>query len=273
MMNELNVALFCDHHYQESEAIPGKENEQVETPSNLGCKILIADEHPLFRQAISSVIASGFECSEIIETSGLDNVLEITRKNKGLNLILLDLDMPGMHGLDGLIRLRNEAPTIPVVIVSAKDNKQVALQAITYGAVGFITKSFPRDQMTDAIYQIFNGNVYLHQDSNIIRTGKEDGYRQGSFEGGQIYPELLSSLTRRQLLVLERMAKGESNKQIAYKLNIAETTVKAHVSAIFRKLGVHNRVQAILAVGNADISWYLKRNHYSQKSRWSSHGD
>ena len=220
-------------------------------------KILIADDHPLFREAISSVIASGFLGSEIIETNDLDSALELTQQNDDLDLILLDLNMPGMHGLNGLITLRNAAPTIPVVIVSAEEDKQVVLQAITYGAVGFITKSSPRAQMTDAIQQILNGNVYLPSD--IIRTGKETRHRRSRHEDNPISAELLNSLTRRQLLVLERMSKGESNKQVAYNLNIAETTVKAHVSAILRKLGVHNRVQAILSASDVDFSQYLKR--------------
>ncbi|WP_191964441.1 response regulator transcription factor [Marinobacter confluentis] len=220
-------------------------------------KILIADDHPLFREAISSVIASGFVGSEIIETDDLDKALDITRATNDIDLILLDLNMPGMHGLNGLIALRNEAPTIPVVIVSAEEDKQVVLQAITYGAVGFITKSSPRQQMTDAIQQILNGNVYLPSD--IIRTGKMSSQRRSRHEDNPISPELLNSLTRRQLLVLERMSKGEANKQIAYNLNIAETTVKAHVSAILRKLGVHNRVQAILSASDVDFSQYLKR--------------
>lgn len=246
-----------ENRYHGSEAIPDTDNKQVNASMEPAYKILIADDHPLFREAISSVIASGFEGSEIIETADLDSALDITRDNDDLDLILLDLNMPGMHGLNGLISLRNEAPTIPVVIVSAEEDKQVVLQAITYGACGFITKSSPRAQMTEAIQQILNGNVYLPSD--IIRTGKESNSRRSRHEDNPISPELLNSLTRRQLLVLERMSKGESNKQIAYNLNIAETTVKAHVSAILRKLGVHNRVQAILSASDVDFSQYLKR--------------
>ncbi|SNC64212.1 two component transcriptional regulator, LuxR family [Marinobacter sp. es.048] len=269
MLNELEAALSTEnypsencHHasenrYHDSEAIPDTENKQVDPSMEPAYKILIADDHPLFREAISSVIASGFEGSEIIETDDLDSAVDITRENDDLDLILLDLNMPGMHGLNGLITLRNEAPTIPVVIVSAEEDKQVVLQAITYGACGFITKSSPRAQMTEAIQQILNGNVYLPSD--IIRTGKESNTRRSRNEDNPISPELLNSLTRRQLLVLERMSKGESNKQIAYNLNIAETTVKAHVSAILRKLGVHNRVQAILSASDVDFSQYLKR--------------
>ncbi|KQW30343.1 MULTISPECIES: response regulator transcription factor [Pseudomonas] len=219
-------------------------------------KILIADDHPLFREAIHNVISDGFPGSEVMETADLDSALALTAEHDDLDLILLDLNMPGMHGLNGLINLRNEAPTIPVVIVSAEQDKQVVLQAITYGAVGFITKSSPRSQMTDAIEQILNGNVYLPPD--IIRTQKSPLGRRLN-ENPSFPPELLQALTRKQLLVLERMTKGESNKQIAYTLDIAETTVKAHVSAILRKLNVHNRVQAILSAGDIDFGAYLRR--------------
>lgn len=257
MLKELDAALSPENRYYETGARPDTDNKQAETFMEPAYKILIADDHPLFREAISSVIASGFEGSDIIETDDLDSALEIARATDDLDLILLDLNMPGMHGLNGLITLRNEAPSIPVVIVSAEEDKQVVLQAITYGAVGFITKSSPRAQMTEAIQQILNGNVYLPSD--IIRTGKESSQRRSRSDDNLISPELLNSLTRRQLLVLERMSKGESNKQIAYNLNIAETTVKAHVSAILRKLGVHNRVQAILSASDVDFSQYLKR--------------
>ena len=219
-------------------------------------KILIADDHPLFREAIHNVISDGFPGSEVMETADLDSALALTQTHDDLDLILLDLNMPGMHGLNGLINLRNEAPTIPVVIVSAEQDKQIVLQAITYGAVGFITKSSPRAQMTDAIEQILNGNVYLPPD--IIRTQKSSSQRRMN-DTPSFPPELLQALTRKQLLVLERMTKGESNKQIAYTLEIAETTVKAHVSAILRKRNVHKRVQAILSAGDIDFGSYLRR--------------
>jgi DNA-binding NarL/FixJ family response regulator len=220
-------------------------------------KILIADDHPLFREAIINVIENSFEGCKTLETEDLESALALAQNEEDLDLILLDLNMPGMNGLNGLITLRNDLPTVPVVIVSAEEDKQIVLQAITYGAVGFITKSSPREQMTEALKQILAGNVYLPSD--IIRASQPDNRRMHRKDDNQIPPELLSSLTRRQLLVLERMSKGESNKQIAYHLNIAETTVKAHVSAILRKLGVHNRIQAVLCAGNIDFNEYLKR--------------
>jgi DNA-binding NarL/FixJ family response regulator len=163
-------------------------------------KILIADDHPLFREAIHNVISDGFPGSDVMETADLDSALALTQEHDDLDLILLDLNMPGMHGLNGLINL-------------------------------------PPD---------------------IIRTQKNPNQRRMNDAPG-FAPELLQALTRKQLLVLERMTKGESNKQIAYTLEIAETTVKAHVSAILRKLNVHNRVQAILSAGDIDFGSYLRR--------------
>lgn len=219
-------------------------------------RILIADDHPLFREAISSVIAATFNGCETLETESLDEVLAYAAREADLDLILLDLNMPGMQGLNGLIALRNSYPTIPVVIVSAEEDKKIVLQALTCGAVGFITKSSPRTEMAQALQQIMAGNAYLPSD--VIR-GQTCSTAQQPATDEQIDPAVLDSLTRKQLLVLERMAKGESNKQIAWNLNIAETTVKAHVSAVLRKLGVHNRIQAVLSAGQVDFGHYIKR--------------
>src|SRR5690554_6755137 len=221
MLNQASTVFADETSYHNPETTSATDDQRASTLMEPTYKILIADDHPLFREAISNVIVSGVEGSEVLQTDDLDSALSVTRENDDLDLILLDLNMPGMNGLNGLMTLRNEAPTIPVVIVSAEEDKQVVLQAITYGAVGFITKSSPRAQMTEAIQQILNGNVYLPSD--IIRTSKESSHRRTRSDENLISPELLNSLTRRQLLVLERMAKGESNKQIAYNLNIAET--------------------------------------------------
>lgn len=221
-------------------------------------KILIADDHPLFREAITSVIKARFEGCETFEADDLEEAKEIVEQQDDLDLILLDLNMPGMCGLSGLVSLRNDSPTIPVVIISAEDDKQIILQTITCGAVGFITKSSPREMMGEALEQILGGNVYLPSD--IIRTNSSQSSRErNQNEHAAISGDLLSSLTRRQLMVLECMAKGDANKQIAYNLHISETTVKSHVSSILRKLNVHNRIQAVLGVGNIDFSQYLRR--------------
>ena len=209
-------------------------------------KLLIADDHPLFREAIGRVIQDGFAGAEILETEDLETTLALAGEHEDLDLVLLDLNMPGMNGLAGLIELRNAMPTIPVVIISAEEDKQVILQAVTYGAMGFITKSSPRDKMTRPIEQTLDG---------IMR---ETAKTRRSHQESSISAHQLDTLTRKQLQVLEHMTRGESNKMIAYHLNIAETPVKAHVSAILRKLGVSSRVQAILAASDIDFSRFTR---------------
>ena len=222
-------------------------------------QVLIADDHPLFREAIARVIDDGFPGSTLLEASDLDTALAMADRHDDLDLVLLDLNMPGMQGLGGLVRLRNLFPTLPAVIVSAEEEKRVILQTITYGAVGFITKSTPRKQMIQALEQVLAGSIYLPAD--IIRAGS--GAVAGDDSAApQRQPadlnDVLATLTRKQLQVFARMSRGESNKVIAYQLNIAESTVKAHVSAILRKLGATNRVQAILSAGDIDFAAYLR---------------
>ena len=219
-------------------------------------RILVADDHPMIREAITSAITSSFDGATVAETEDLHGALSYAEDNPDTDLILLDLNMPGMDGLNGIVTLRTNHPDIPVVILSAEEEKNVVLKAVTYGAVGFITKSMSRDKITEAISQILDGQIYLPPD--IIRKGGEKGGR-GSEPSSRIDPELFSTFTRRQLLVFEHMAKGQSNKQIGYELNIAETTVKAHVSAILRKLKVHSRLKAILCARDINFDQYLRR--------------
>ena len=220
-------------------------------------QVLIADDHPLFREAIARVIDDGFPGSTLLEASDLDAALAVAGRHDDLDLVLLDLNMPGMQGLGGLVRLRNLFPTLPAVIVSAEEEKRVILQTITYGAVGFITKSTPRKQMIQALEQVLAGSICLPAD--IIRAGSGAGEEStAARREPEDLSDVLATLTRKQLQVFERMSRGDSNKVIAYQLNIAESTVKAHVSAILRKLGATNRVQAILSAGDIDFAAYLR---------------
>ncbi|MBL4713658.1 MAG: response regulator transcription factor [Alcanivorax sp.] len=222
-------------------------------------QVLIADDHPLFREAIARVIDDGFPGSTLLEASDLDTALDLAGRHDDLDLVLLDLNMPGMQGLGGLVRLRNLFPTLPAVIVSAEEEKRVILQTITYGAVGFITKSTPRKQMIQALEQVLAGSIYLPADIIRAGAGSDAGNESATARREpEDLSEVLATLTRKQLQVFERMSRGESNKVIAYQLNIAESTVKAHVSAILRKLGATNRVQAILSAGDIDFSAYLR---------------
>ena len=216
-------------------------------------KFLVADDHPLFREAIINTISSAFPGSSTYETEDVESTLELIKSNDEIDLILLDLNMPGMTGLNGLLDVRNECPTTPVVIVSAETEKQKILQTLSYGAVGFIAKSSSKKVIGEAIQSVFEGNVYLPP--NIMRSQTVDN-QTNEYE---ISPEKISLLTRRELIVLKHLTKGEANKQIAYNLHISETTIKSHVSSILKKLGATNRVKVVVGCGDIDFNQYLKR--------------
>ncbi|WLD59671.1 response regulator transcription factor [Salinispirillum sp. LH 10-3-1] len=233
-------------------------------------KIFIADDHPLFRDAIISVIRERFPQTHIAEADDLPSALAsllhteaetniAVAENDGWDLLLLDLNMPGMDGLNGLIQVRNALPDMTVIVVSAEVERQTILQAMNFGAAGYIPKSSSRTQMADAIEKVLAGDVYVPAEILRQATPPIAAANTGSIAAtSQINPSTLHALTRKQLQVLERMTRGESNKQIAHHLNIAETTVKTHVSAILRLLGAQNRVQAILAAKQLDFTPYLR---------------
>lgn len=216
-------------------------------------KILVADDHPLFRDAIVNILNIKFPGSIISETEDIDSTLAFVKENDEIDLILLDLNMPGMSGLNGLLDLRNECPTTPIVIVSAEQEKQNILQTLSYGAVGFIAKSSSKEIIAEAIESVFEGNVYLPPD---IMRSQATPMAKKEFEA---LPENISLLTRRELIVLKHLIKGEANKQIGFNLHISETTVKSHVSSILKKLGASNRVKVVLGCSNIDFNQYLKR--------------
>ena len=217
-------------------------------------KILVADDHPLFRDAIVNIIGIKFPGSTTYETEDIESTLNFLKDNDEIDLILLDLNMPGMSGLNGLLDLRNQCPTTPVVIVSAEQEKQKVLQTLSYGAVGFISKSSSKDTIGEAIESVFQGEVYLPSD--IMRSEANAATTKAEYK---VTPENISLLTRRELIVLQHLIKGEANKQIAFNLHISETTVKSHVSSILKKLGASNRVKVVLGCSDIDFNHYLKR--------------
>tara|TARA_R110001583_G_scaffold72596_2_gene203076 strand:+ start:616 stop:1263 length:648 start_codon:yes stop_codon:yes gene_type:complete len=213
-------------------------------------KMLVADDHPLFRDAISNIIAVSFAGSSVEQTEDIESTLKYVKHNDDLDLILLDLNMPGMSGLQGLLTLRNECPTIPVVIISAERDKQTILQTLSYGAVGFIAKSSSKECIVDALESIFSGNVYLPADIMRLSQGSEP---KSEFV---VLPEKIALLTRRELMVLKNLSQGEANKKIAFNLHISEATVKSHVSSILKKLGASNRVKVVLGCSEIDFNQY-----------------
>lgn len=219
--------------------------------------LLVADDHPLFRDALQAVIVSGFTDTQLFEADSLAAAMTRIDTQEGLDLLLLDLSLPDADGLEGLKTLRETFPWLPVAIVSAHQERQLVLDAITLGAVGYIPKSTPRAQLLAALQQILQGQLYLPAD--IMRRPPPPS-RAASVASPSTTPtSRLTRLTEKQLDVLSCMSQGMSNKQIARELNIAETTVKTHVSAILRKLGASSRVHAIVMAGEEDLSGYLAK--------------
>jgi DNA-binding NarL/FixJ family response regulator len=211
--------------------------------------LMVADDHPLFRDAIAAVIASGLDDTRLLEAESLADALARLADCEELDLLLLDLGLPDAVGLAGLRTLREAHPWLPVAIVSADQTRRTVLDALDLGAVGYIPKSTPRATLLAALEQILAGQVYLPPD--ILRRPPPP---RSCVEPAAELPPRLTSLTDKQLEVLVRMSRGASNKGIARELAIAETTVKTHVSAILRKLGVASRVQAILLADQADLT-------------------
>ncbi|MBP2293015.1 response regulator [Azospirillum rugosum] len=201
-------------------------------------RILIADDHPLVRDALRSAVLYSCQAQEIHEAGCLDDVVTTLAAKGELDLVLLDLNMPGMNGLTGLVALRRQFPAIPIAVVSAHEDRKVMLEAVRYGAAGFIPKSTPRDAIAGALRRILAGEVYLPESVEEDAAAEDD-------ETAEI-ARRLSTLTAQQLRVLEMLGTGKLNKEIAYELNITETTVKAHVSAILQKLKVYSRTQAVV---------------------------
>lgn len=216
--------------------------------------LMVADDHPLFREAIAAVIEAGLPDSLLLEAESLDEALRLAEASAELDLLLLDLGLPDASGLEGLRALRKAHPWLPVAILSADEERRTILDALDLGAVGYIPKSTPRQDLLAALTQLLAGQVYLPPD--IMRR---PGVAHSTL-AGRASPSpapRFAELTDKQLEVLLRLSHGASNKVIARELDIAETTVKTHVSAILRKLGVPGRVQAILAAGEADLEALL----------------
>ncbi|MEO9684768.1 MAG: response regulator transcription factor [Tateyamaria sp.] len=218
----------------------------ISTPPNQGWA-LVVDDHPLFCDALELTLKSVAKYHKVRTANSLESAQIVLQENDPPGLVILDLNLPDVDGLDGLISLKRQAEKTPIVIVSSMTDNSIISAAIVAGAAGFVPKHSPRGVFKDAIAHIERGEVY-----------KPSGYVEGSSPSGQDETvSRLSSLTNQQARILELICEGKLNKQIAFDLTIAETTVKAHVTAIMRKLGVQSRTQAVLVAQNARFSSVL----------------
>lgn len=205
--------------------------------------IVIADDHPLVRGALRQTVASALPGVTIREAGDLPSLSAELAKSDAVDLILLDLTMPGVSGFSGLLYLRSQHPEIPVVVVSATEDRTIMRRCIEVGAAGYIPKSTEVDLMRDAIRIVLAGEIWTPSDLDA-----------GSPPDAAVADMMrrLANLTPQQLRVLMMLSQGLLNKQIAYELKVSEATVKAHVSAILQKLGVDSRTQAVIAVSKID---------------------
>jgi DNA-binding NarL/FixJ family response regulator len=206
-------------------------------------RLVIVDDHPLFRGALNQALSSSFEKSDIEEAGSLDELTTRLSHDTDVDLVLLDLSMPGVQGLSGLLFLRAQYPEIPVVVVSATEDPATIRRCIEFGASGFVPKSQPVDQIRDAVRRVLNGEIWVPADIDLsVRADREPSDVLSR----------LSTLTPQQVRVLMMLGEGLLNKQIAYKLGVSEATIKAHVSAILQKLGVDSRTQAVIAINKIE---------------------
>jgi DNA-binding NarL/FixJ family response regulator len=199
-------------------------------------RLVIADDHPLFRDALRLAVAQTVADAETIEADSFDSLCARLRAAGDIDLVLLDLNMPGMHGFSGLLYLRTEFAAVPVVVVSANEKASVMRRALDLGAVGYIPKSAAAAEIRSALRALLAGESWLP--ASLPPRGPDDD--------GAALAALLNRLTPQQSRVLMLLSDGLLNKQIAHAMQVSEATVKAHVSAILQKLGVDNRTQAVI---------------------------
>jgi DNA-binding NarL/FixJ family response regulator len=205
--------------------------------------LLIADDHPLFRGALREAVHGVFDRADVTEAGTFEEVSEfLERGGRDVDLILLDLSMPGARGFSGLMYLRAQYPSLPVVVVSANDDPAVIRRCMEFGASGFIPKTLGIEALRAAVARVLQGEVWTPPDVDLTR--------QSEAETAAI--ARLATLTPQQVRVLMMLSAGLLNKQIAYELGVSEATVKAHVSAILQKLGVESRTQAVIAAGKIE---------------------
>lgn len=199
---------------------------------------LIVDDHPLVCSALEGMLKNAFEPCDLLQAHSAAEALETVRRLDDLDLVLLDLKLPDVEGFQGLLQLRKQAPRIPILVLSGLEDCRLAEMARSYGALGYVSKKASASEIVAAINEVLAGNTAF----GLPTTG---GVPEETAAFDQV-SRVIGSLTPQQTTVLRLLGEGLLNKQIAYELSISESTVKAHVSAILKKLEVSSRMQAVL---------------------------
>jgi DNA-binding NarL/FixJ family response regulator len=215
--------------------------------------ILIVDDHPLFVEALKLVIQGAFPEARLAEAASIEAARAVLDKQGPFDLVLLDLSMPGTRGLDGLLELRSRHPRLPIVVVSALEDPRIIHEVMVCGAAGFISKSTRGSELGDAIREVMAGSVVLPKNYSPPQA---DAGPSGTSDLAARF----ATLTPQQVRVLQMLRQGLLNKQIAYDLGVGETTIKAHVSEILRKLKVSSRTQAVIEAAKIDFDAILAQS-------------
>ena len=216
-------------------------------------RVLIADDHPLFRAALVQALSGCLADAEVLEARDLPEAWRRLEADEALDLVLLDLHMPGNQGLAGLAAIRTSFPAVAVVVISANEDPRVIRRSLDHGAAGFIPKSSALAELTEALETVLDCREWIPP-----HLARSVGDLPGTDEDRAL-AERIGRLTPQQFKVLERVADGQLNKQIADELEIQERTVKAHMSEIFQKLGVRNRTQAGIAFRRLQLDYPASR--------------
>lgn len=213
--------------------------------------VLVIDDHPLFCEALSLTLREAVGVMRVDMAGSLGDAIGRLESQPRPDAILLDLNLPDVAGLDGLARLRRLVPGTPVVVVSSLSDNRVVASVLQAGASGFVPKDSPREVFIAAFLVIWDGGIYAPPSYTAPQGAR------GARSPDDVIA-LLAALTPQQSRILDLVCQGKLNKQIAHELSIAETTVKAHITAILRKLGAHSRTQAVLIASGASFSSILQ---------------
>ena len=234
-------------------------------------KVLVIDDHPLILSALQGVIQGLGSHVSVVGVSGARGAREALAAEPNFDLVLLDLRLGDADGFELLVELRNGWPAVPVVVVSASDRNADVIRAIDLGAMGFVPKRASNETLTEALHVVMSGGIYVPPTATMSGMGDDNASgTQGASHAdtGMPKPQALAAfkLTPRQTDVLGLLLRGQSNKLIARELDLSVETVKDHVAAVLRALGVNSRTQAVLAVSQmssqgAIAPWLTRRLH------------
>ena len=205
-------------------------------------RIVVADHHPLCRGGLASLLADRFAIGELVQASDFPHTLAAIARSSVTTMVTVNMNLPGMNGIAGLRKLRADHPSLLLVVVAESRERDLVLDALCAGVHGYILKATPVDEMSRAFESILSGHIYVPPLVSDVTVK--------TCASAVVTPSSSATLTDRQFEVLKLVAAGRSNKEIARSLFIAEGTVKVHITAAFRALGVHNRVSAAAALQN-----------------------